>query len=314
MIGIGIVLLLLTIYVGSHFHASGRRLIPISVLALIAGVVFESKRLADKWQPVLLTALGSFIFSFSAFLPGKSERAYILENHIEIWPYAFIFFYIIFSITFNKDKIIPKLTEGTTLLLSIAAIYWVIDYGFVDFNNVGIQIVMLVGLAFSLFTIFHAFTNTVLSKTNRLALSIWSSVIMMLFAVDSIYRVYQNEQIENTPDLTSGLYVGLQFFLLGVSSLYIAQNFLMVFSFLPGKGTFFNDQYFKDLKQLKEDHINRYSDKQVSILHSIFCVLFSATIFALNHYFQILPRHLAIWAVFVIFPFFVMLYEYLFKE
>ena len=133
---------------------------------------------------------------------------------------------------------------------------------------------------------------------------------MMLFAVDNIYRVYQNEQIENTADLTSGLFVGLQFFLLGVSSIYIAQNFLMLFSFLPGKGTFFNDHYFKELKELKSDHIKRYSDKQVSILHSIFCVLFSGTIFALNHYFQILPRHLAIWTVFVIFPFIFILYDY----
>ena len=314
MIGLGLILLFLTIYVRFHMQTSGRRLIPISVLALIAGVIFESRRLADEWKTVLNIALGSYIFSFFAFIPGKHERGYDLESHIEIWPYTFIFFFIILSISFNKDKITPKLTEGITLLLSIAAIYWVIDYGFMDTNSVFLESLIIIGLLFSLYSIFHAFTRTVLSKTSRLTLSIWSSIIMMLFAVDNIYRVYQNEQIENTTGLTSGLYVGLQFFLLGVSSIYIAQNFLMIISFLPGKRTFFNDQYFEDLKELKNDHIKRYSDKQISILHSTFCVLFSGTFFSLNHYFQILPRHLAIWTVFVIFPFIIFLYDYIYER
>ena len=65
----------------------------------------------------------------------------------------------------------------------------------------------------------------------------------MLFAVDNIFRVYQNEQIENA-EISHGLYIGLQYFLLGVSSIYIVQNFLMLFGFFPGKGTFFNDGIF----------------------------------------------------------------------
>lgn len=60
MIIIGLLLLALTIYVGFRLQASGRRLIPISVLALIGGVIFESKRLTDKWLTVFLTGLGSF--------------------------------------------------------------------------------------------------------------------------------------------------------------------------------------------------------------------------------------------------------------
>ena len=310
LIVIGLLIIGMTIYIGFRMNNSGRRLIPLSVLALIAGVFFESKRLTEKWLPVLFTALGSFIFSFIAFLPGKREHIYNFENHIEMWPYTFFFIFIIFSIIDHKDKVIPKLTEGITLLQSIAVIYWVIDYGFVDNDNLFLKSLMVVGLLFSLYSVFHAFTHTILSRTSRFTLSIWSSIIMLLFAADNIYRVYQNEQIENTADLTHGLYIGLQYFLLGISAIYIVQNFIMLTGFLPGKETFFNAQYYRDLKELKSDHIKRYSDRQVSILHSFFCVLFTGTLFFLNYHYQILPRHIAIWTVFVIFPFILILYDY----
>ena len=309
IIVIGLLLLALTIYVGFRMQSSGRRLIPISVLALIAGVIFEGRRISDKWLTVLLTALGSFVLSFIAFLPGKREHGYNFENHIEAWPYWFVIIFAILSIAFHGDKVIPKLTEGITLLQSIAVIYWVVDYGFIETNSLFLKSLMIIGLIFSLYSVFHAFTHAILSRTSRLTLSIWSSIIIMLFASDNIYRVYQNEQIENTADITHGLYIGLQFFLLGVSCIYIVQNFLMLMGFLPGKGTFFNAQYFRDIKELKGDHIKRYSDRQVSILHSFFCVLFTGTIFGLNYHYQILPRHVAIWVVFVSFPFILIIYD-----
>jgi hypothetical protein len=309
LIFIGLVVLSLTIYIGYRISASGRRLIPISVLAIIAGVIFEAKRLSENWSTVLLTALGSFIFSLLAFLPGKREYVYNFENHIAIFPYWFVIVFAIFSIITNGDKVIPKLTEGTTLLQSIAVFYWVFDYGFIDTKSVFLKILMVIGLVFSIYSVFHAFTHAILSRTSRLTLSIWSSIIMMLFASDNIYRVYQNEQIENTSDITNGLYIGLQFFLLGVSCIYIIQNFIMLMGFLPGKRTFFNAEYFRDLKELKSDHVKRYSDKQVSILHSFFCVLITGTIFAFNYHYQLLPSNVVIWIVFVTFPIILTIYN-----
>lgn len=297
------------IYVVYRIYTSERHLIPVGVLAIIAGVFFEGKRLSEKWSPVIYTALGAFVFSFLAFLPGKREHNYDFEDHIALWPYWFIFIFAIISIAFHGNKIIPRLTEGITLLQSIAVIYWVVDFGLFNLDGWIKKSVVMIALIPSFYSIFHAFTHTPLSRENRLRLSIWSSVVLMLFAVDNIYRVYQNEQIENTADMTHGLYVGLQFFLLGVSVIYIVQNFLMLAGFLPGKDRFFNDQYYHELAQLKNDHINRYSDRQVSILHSFFCVLFTVTIFAINYFFQILPRHVAIWTVFVVFPFVLTFFE-----
>ncbi|WP_124019302.1 hypothetical protein [Flavobacterium sp. A45] len=268
----------------------------------------------EKWGTVLSTALFSFLLSFLAFLPGKREHNYDFEKHIEIWPYVFLVFFLMLTIGFNKDKIIPKLTEGITLLQSIAIIYWVVDFGLIKTHNLFLIILMGVGLFFSIFSIFHAFTHTELTPTSRLTLSVWSTIIFVLLATENIIRTFQNEQIENTEDISSGFYIGLQYFLLGVSSVYIVQNYFMILGFLPSKERFFNKQYYKELKELKNDHIKRYSMQQIDILHSLYCIVFTGGIFSLNFYYKVVPKHIAIWIVFVTFPFIVYVYQFLTKR
>jgi hypothetical protein len=252
MVILGLIGIALTIGILYRVKTSDKHLISISIVALIAGAIFESKRITEKWSTVFLTALISFILSFVGFLPAKNEGIYILDSHIEIWPYWFLFFFIIFSIAFNTEKVTAKLTEGITLFQTIAVIYWLSDFGFSNINTTFLKVLLITGLFLSLYSFFHAFTHVTLSRPARLALSIWSSSIMMLFAVDYIYRVYLNGNLEEAPDLTSKINVGVEYFLLGVSSIYISQNILMITGFLPGKQTFFNAQYFSDLKELKK--------------------------------------------------------------
>ena len=126
---------------------------------------------------------------------------------------------------------------------------------------------------------------------------------MLLFAIDNIYRVFNYGDIENSKYFSQSFYIGIQYFLLGVSSIYIIQNTIMLFGFLPGKQTFFNSQYFKELRELKKEHIERYSDKQVNVFHSIICILLTGTFYFLNYKFQYFPRHTSIWIGFILFPF-----------
>ena len=314
IISVGFLSLILLFFISHRMYITERILIPISIFALIAGAVFEAKRITEKWWIVISTTLISFFLSFLAFLPGKREHNYNFENHIEIWPYYFLFFFLIFTISFNKDKVIPKLTEGITLIQSIAIIYWVVDFGLIISDSRFLIILISLGLLFSAFSIFHAFTHIDLTRTSRLTLSIWSTIIFVLLATENIIRIFHNEQIENTEDITSGLYIGLQYFLLGISSVYIAQNYFMLIGFLPGKGTFFNQQYFKELKELKSEHIKRYSMEQTNVLYSMFCIVFTSGIFYLNFHYKVVPKHIAIWIVFVIFPFGIYIYEYLTKR
>lgn len=216
-----------------------------------------------------------------------------------MWPYAFIFLYsTLFGVVYQK-KVTIKLTEGITLLLSISVIYWAFDYGFMNYHNWFSISLMTMGSALTIFSVVHALTNIKLSRTNRLILSVWSTVISFAFAVDNIFRVLGNSKPRPSENLSSGLSIAIQFFLLGVSAIYIVQNFMMLAAFLPSK----HGNYWKDLKRNKKDHIERYSDKQVNTKHSIFCIAFTGTVYTLNHIYQFWPRHTMVWLVLFTFPF-----------
>ena len=294
----GILGLALTFYIGYRASISDRKLFSVSLIALFVGLIFESIRVSSSWKTVAGIFAGTYLFSLISFLPGKREHIYNFENHIHNWPYIFIFIFALFFGIAYKDKVIAKLTEGITLLLSISLIYWAVDYGFTNYHNWFSISLMTIGLFLSIFSIVNALTHINLSRTNRLTLSIWSTIILFAFAIDNIFRVFRNPDIESLY-FSDGLNISLQYFLLGVSAVYIMQNYLLLVAFLPSK----NGNYKHDLKENKRDHIERFSDEQVNIGQSLFCIVFTVTVYWLNHKFQILPRHTMIWLVFVTFPY-----------
>lgn len=294
----GVIGLVLTIYIGYRAYVSDRKLFSTSLIALFAGLIFESIRVSKSWKIVAGIFAGTYLFSLISFLPGKREHVYNFEAHIQNWPYFFIFFFTLFFGITYKDKVTAKLTEGITLLLSISLIYWAFDYGFMNYHNWFSISLMTIGLLLSVFSIINALTNIHLSRINRLTLSIWSTIIMFAFAIDNIIRVFSNPDIENS-FLKEGIYISIQYFLLGVSAVYIMQNYMLLVAFLPSK----NGNYKRDLIENKKHHIDRYSDKQVNIGQSLFCIVFTVTIYWLNYKFQILPRHTVIWLVLFTFPF-----------
>lgn len=214
------------------------------MIAMLAGLIFESIRVSRSWTTVLGIFTISYLFSLLGFLPGKRERVYNFDNHIDMWPYLFIFIFALFFGIGYKDKITAKLTEGITLLLSLSFIYWAIDYGYVNYHNWLTIALLTIGLLFSLFSIYNALTHAQLTKTSRLVLSFWSTIILFVFSIDSIIRVFSNPAIESSY-LFDGLYIGIQYFLLGVSAVYIIQNFMLLTDFFPSR----NGDYKKDLKK-----------------------------------------------------------------
>lgn len=311
LLSVAMSVVVVMMYVAYRIGISDRRLILISVIALLAGVLLEGRRLCGKWSKVLWTALGSLLLTLPVLLPGRRERHYDIEDHIQAFPYVFILWFAIIFLAFLGETTIPKLTEGITLLQSIAVVYWVVDYGFVEVDSVILRAVMAIGLLFSLFSAFHAFTYTTLSRTSWLTLSIWSAVIIIILGVDNIYWTHQNDQIENAAGGAHGLYIGLQFFLLGVSSIYIIQNLLMLGGFLPTKKGFFNARYYREAREQKRDLIKRFSNRQVSISHAVFCLFFAGTIFVVNYCYQWVPRNVAVWTVFFAFPFALPAYDFM---
>jgi hypothetical protein len=288
----------LTIYIAYRTSLSDKKLFSISLLALFGGLLFESFRVSDSWKTVIAIFVGSYFFSLLSFLPGKREHHYNFENHIQNWPYFLLFFFALAFAIFHKDRVTAKLTEGITLLLSLSFIYWTIDYGFTNYHNWFAISLLSIAFLFTSFSILNALTNLHLSKGVRLTLSVWSTIVLFAFAVDNIIRVFSSPDIESSY-ISDGLYIGLQYFLLGVSAIYIMQNYILLSAFLPSK----NDNYINDLRENKKDHIDRYAGQQVSIGHSLFCIVYAGTIYWLNYTYQILPRHTMIWLVIVTFPF-----------
>lgn len=296
---------LLAVLVFFTYKSQGgyHQIIPISIIALITGVIFEYRSISGKWIKVFWHSVIALLLSLFIFLPFKREHVYNVDDHITLWPYAFIAGLSLIAIAFEQKKASMQLTEGITLLQSLAIIYWVVDYGFLENARMFLGILMIGGLLFALYALFHALTPTPHSPNSRLALSIWSSIIFILLTIDNIYRVYQNELIEQTTELADGLYIALQYFLLGVSAIYLVQNILMLINFMPTRNKGFSEEYHRDVKKLKAEHVSRFSPEQMGLVPALICIFFAATIFTLNYYYHFLPRHTLIWIMFFLFPY-----------
>jgi hypothetical protein len=307
---IGVIGLALTIYIGYRASICDRKLFSVSLLALFAGLLFESFRVSGNWKTIVFVFIGVYFLSLINFLPGKRELGYNFENHLESWPYVFIVLFTLAFAIINKDKVKAKLNEGITLLLSLSLIYWTVDYGFANSHNWFAITILTIVFISSVFSILNALTNIQLTKNTILTLSVWSTIIMFAFAVDNIIRVFSNQDIESTIYLSQGIYIGLQYFFLGISAVYVMQNYLLLVAFIPSK----DGNYKKDLKENIKEHIDRYSNTQVSIGQSLFCIFYAVSLYGLNYKYQILPRNTMIWFVFLTFPLLLQLIELINKR
>ncbi len=254
--------------------------------------------------------LFALLFSFVAFLPLDDGEGYFnIHVHAFIWHFLFLFGFITVAITDFEYKLIAKLTEGITLIQSLAIVYLVLDYGLFLINNFSIKILLFAGILLSVFSLIHSITNIKLSKPSRFFLSIWSTVIMVLFALDNIFRVYLNDQIEGGSGILNELFISVQYFLLGVSAMYLVQNLSMIAGlFRVILGMVSRTDYLEFI-ELKKKHIKRYSDGNVKVVHSFLCLLIVGFVFSINYYFRIIPSHMAVWIMFIIFPMILNLFD-----
>lgn len=292
----------LLLYSAKPQEITGSTLIGFNVIALIAGTVCEYWRLCASWTKVIFTLLGSLALSWVAFLPGRSERFYNIDDHIRMWPYVFLVIFIIIVLSTHKEEATAKLTEGVTLLQSLGLIYLIIETGWFAKDRTSLILLAPVLTIFIMLSFVHAFTLIKLTKSHRLTLSIWSSIIMVVLALVNIITIYRLGDIQEKNEIYDDAAIGIQYFLLGVSAIYMVQNLLMVLGFLPGRQTFFNEQYYRELKELKHDHIKRYSDKQVHPLHSVIALVICGLVFTGNFYFHWLPALTCVWFMILFFP------------
>lgn len=302
---LGLTCIIAQFYLTKEATKTGTSLISIELLALTAGLIIESYRITKNWETLLAKFFSSYLLSLLAFAPAKQEYAYHFAIHVKIWPFFLIFFFVLFTAIANREKVTARLTEGLTLMLSIAAIYRIIDYDLIRFNSVWEVTLVIIVFLFTLTSFIHAFTRIQLSKGARLFLSIWSTIILFAIAYDNIILLFNKQDITYTDNMMNGVSTVIQYFLLGISSVYIMQNFILLYGFLPEKQTKYKDVLQKNIKR----HIERFSDKQVSTKDSGICLIYCVCFFTLNYYTNLLSANTMIWLVVFTFPVFLGIFK-----
>lgn len=285
-----------TVYLIQKANVSDRKILQLNFIALLLGLVFEYRRISEKWATVLWTALGAYVLSFFAFAKGKTQRVYIFEDHLEMWPYYFLGAFVLIAMAVQYTSVTKKLTEGITLLLTIAINYWIIANGYWDTSSIFVKFLIAINALLSIFAFYNAFSYSKLSNGVRLTLSLWSSVIALVLAVDNFLKLYKYRDIEHLPTFSDSALVFLQFFLLGISSIYITQNLTMVLAYLPGK------KYLETVREMNDVHLKRFSNEQVYIVDAIIVLIISLTAFVLNYSFEFLPTNFMIWTTITLTP------------
>lgn len=296
---LGMASLAFSCFIAYKASISGQKLFSISLIAIFAGMLYESFRILDHWKTVLAVFIAAYFISLLAFVPGEQNQIYGFEDRIQSWPYWFLAVYSIGFAALYNEKPSAKLTEGITLLQSIALIYWIFDYNLIRYDNWFTIALLTIVLLFFTFSVLHALTYIRLSEAMRIILSTWSSIIMLVLAIDNLINVLNRPDGESTRYLSEGFSIVLQYFFLGVSSLYAVYNFmLLALLYLPEKGK----RYWESFNEHKKNHLRRYLDNQVFIGHALLGILYSSIIYGLNYTFHILPRNTMIWFVFFTFP------------
>lgn len=284
------------IYLSRLIAGSDRKIIHLHFIAIFLGLIFEFIRISRSLQTVLGTAAGSFILSMLAFSRRKGEVMYVFKDHLEHWPYFFLGAFIFIATAVQYSKATLKMTEGITLLLTMAINYWIIANGYWTLGSLLVKVLIVINCLLSIFSIYQALSYRVLNKATILILSIWSSIIVLVLALNNFLVLFNYQDIDNSASFSDTLLIFLEFFLMGVSGIYVAQNLTMIGAYLPGKN------YLETIREINDVHLNRFSKEQVYIVDSLLVIILSLTLFVLNYYLQFFPVNVIIWITITVTP------------
>lgn len=295
---IAIICLIATIIIAITAHTRKIEILPTYLGFILCGILFESVRISKNSKSILYVLLCAYFVSLIVFFPNQGKSVYDFEYRIKTLPYALCVIYVIILIASHKKIIIPKLTEGITLLLSVSFIFWLSNKQLLNFDTWYSSIITVVTLLFSLISVINGMFSVKLSKLNRLTLSIWSTIIVFAIGVDNFIDLMAHISFDTQNSYSATFKIAIQCFVFGMSSIYLVQNFFLLTFLIPSKEDKDNVRFDENIR----DHYERYSESQVKGLSSIFCIIYCCLFYYLNNKLKILPLNTVIWIVTFTFP------------
>ena len=254
--------------------------------AFMMGILIELLRLATRPRDALFAltlALGlSVLFLFRD--PDRWPLYYAVSLSI-----AIVFIY--------QRRLTARIGEGSALLASLAFMAWMLD----RYIHEGASAIPLALSALPLaYTLTLALTNARLTPGHRLAISLWSALVLVALSIRYVQDVLALGSVEEriaSGNPSGAISVFAEFLLLGASGPVLAQNALMLIGYIPDQRTLVrNDwrEFNRDTTQLSHDHIARVSTGQVSG-PQVVVVLLIATALLFARKFEMLSIGFVVW-------------------
>lgn len=294
IIGLVALVALFSLYIAYRIVITKQPLMSLSFLALCLGIAYESHQINKNYLENCFYLGAAYLVSLSSFLPSKHEDYYNFDHHLESWFYFLILCYLIIFILAQRSKVIAQLTESNALVVSLCFIYWLIEIQLFYVKNSIVVLLPFSAVCFALFCLMHAFLKIPLTQNNRFIMSLGTTIIVSILSVTHFFQIFQNVDISLANTWQNTFLATFQYFLLGISTIYLVQNLLLLIEFLPSRST---TNYSAELKQAFEQHTQRFSNQQSSYSSALLCLILPICLFSINAIVQFFNPLMMVWLV-----------------
>lgn len=290
---------LFSLFIIYSIVTNDHKIIPLSFLAVVLGLVYESYRITHSIEKIKLYAAIAYFISLFAFLPYKNEINYSFDQHLQYWVFGYLICYLLIFITQNRKQTTAFIDYGVSLLFLSSFIYWLFVRNLIHLDHLFTQFLSILLLAYSIFILFHALRSRQFNDLSRFLMSLVTCIIVLILSIDNLVQLFRQGDLSLERAYTDNVLLFSQYFFLGISSLYLFQNLMLLFEFFPNK---YGGSYFSNLKVTYRDHIERMSIQPVSIKKTLFYLTMTVSIYSSNFYYDLLPSNMMIWAVIIVLP------------
>lgn len=290
------------------------RTLTFAYLAFLIGKTAELRKITGDWWSVVKILGCAAIFSMIVFLPTKGGPVRSFEEQLESIPILFALSSLIATSAFYREKLTSEIGEGISLLHSLALLYYLLELARAGTISPMWLIPCIVPAAWA---ITHALTKIDLGLKDRLWLSLWSSLISLIFGVVYLLRVLEMDNVEQL--VAAGSYlraaiISSDFFLLGASGVYLLQNAMMLLLYIPGRNNLGSGTYMAQVENLNRQHIRRFSSDQVDRRDALFALILVGGMFIANYFFQLTRPEFVVWLSLVVAPVLIGIFSRGFKK